>query len=79
VLIGVFAGYSYRLISKQSIAVGLAATVGTLTNTIGVLGLAVVKGYLPLEAAIGVGATHGTPEVIVAILITLLVMKVLDN
>ncbi|SDC23601.1 MULTISPECIES: ECF transporter S component [unclassified Candidatus Frackibacter] len=79
VLIGILAAYSYKLVSKDSLAVGLAATVGTLTNTIGVLGLSVLKGYLPLAGAIGIGITHGPPEVVVAVIIVLLVVRVLDN
>lgn len=79
IFIGVLAGYSYRLIKKESIAVGLAAVVGTLTNTIGVLGLAVWRGYLPLAPAIGIGITHGLPEAVVAVIITILIVKVLNN
>lgn len=79
IFIGVLAGYSYRLVKKKSIAAGLAAAVGTLTNTIGVLGLAVWRGYLPSTAAVGIGITHGAPEVVVAVIITILVIKVLKN
>ncbi|MBM7624045.1 ECF transporter S component [Sporohalobacter salinus] len=79
IFIGILAGYSYKLINKESVAVGLAAAFGTLTNTIGVLGLAVWRGYLPLAAAIGIGFTHGLPEIVVAIIITILLVKVLNN
>lgn len=78
ILIGVLAGYSYKLISNKSMATGLAAVIGTVTNTIGVLGLAVWKEYLPFEAAIGVGITHGLPEVVVAVIITFLIIKIVD-
>src|SRR6056297_2810248 len=38
VLIGVFAAYSYTLVNKKVLGAIVAAIVGTLTNTIGVLG-----------------------------------------
>jgi len=48
--------------------------VGTLTNTVLVLTMAVVRGYLPLGVAIGVGITHGIPEIIVAAIIVVAVV-----
>ncbi|MGM0471142.1 MAG: ECF transporter S component [Bacillota bacterium] len=79
ILIGVLAGYSYRIFSRRVISVPLAAAVGTITNTVGVLSLAVWRDYLPAKAAQAVGVTHGVPEVVVAVIITMLVMKVLAN
>ncbi|SJZ34369.1 ECF transporter S component [Selenihalanaerobacter shriftii] len=80
VLIGILAGYSYKLFStKESIAIGIAAAIGTLTNTIGVLGLAAWRGLLPMAQAKVIALGHGLPEIIVAILITLLVVKSLKH
>ncbi|MCK8824129.1 ECF transporter S component [Fuchsiella alkaliacetigena] len=79
VLIAVLAGYSYKLFSGHSQAVAITAVVGTLTNTLGVLALVVWKEYLPLEAAVGIALSHGIPEVVVAVIITVLIMKVWDK
>ncbi|MDI3534366.1 MAG: hypothetical protein PWQ82_731 [Thermosediminibacterales bacterium] len=71
VFIGVMAYMAYR-ITKSGAA---AAVIGTATNTIGVLGLIVLKGYLPMAAAVGIGITHGIPEIAVAVLLTVLLVK----
>ena len=87
VLIGVVAYYSFiffkKLFKKASIATGIAATLATLTNTIGVLGLIYIL-YLDQYAkalnisanAVGgtlltVGLTNGLPEAIASALITI--------
>ncbi len=74
--IGVTAYYAYAALRRvnEIVAVGVAAAVGTLTNTIGVLTMAVVRGYMETNVALGVGITHGIPEVIVAIIITVAVV-----
>jgi uncharacterized membrane protein len=57
----------------------LAAIAGTLTNTIGVLSLAVLRGYLPnWEAAGAIALLHGLPEIIVAVVIVVLVARVVN-
>jgi len=54
----------------QPAAPSLAAAAGTLVNTMGVLGLAVLRGYLPdIRAALVIAATHGIPEVLVAMIL----------
>lgn len=52
------------------VAIAVSAAVGSLTNTVLVLGMAAWRGYLPAEAAWGVGVTHGIPEAIVSVLVT---------
>ncbi|MGB9813957.1 MAG: ECF transporter S component [Thermovenabulum sp.] len=69
IFIGILAYYSFRLTKS----VALSAAIGTLTNTFGVLGLAVAKGYLTLPVAAGIAFTHGLPEVIVAVVVTTLI------
>ena len=86
-LIGVVAYYSFKLfkikIKSTGICAGIAAILGTLTNTIGVLGLTYIL-YLDRyaqareisrEAVAGtlltVGLTNGIPEAIVSALITI--------
>ncbi len=57
----------------------LAAALGTLTNTIGVLGLATLRGYLPLKVALPLVLVHGTPEVVVAMLLVTILVKALKK
>ncbi|MFY9173718.1 MAG: ECF transporter S component, partial [Peptococcia bacterium] len=52
IFIGVVAYYVYYLSGKnKNWGSALAAIAGTLTNTIGFLGISVLRGYLPLKAA----------------------------
>ena len=81
ILIGLVAAYSYLwtrdMITKMG-SVIFAAIMGTVTNTIGVLSLALWRGYLPNVETFWVTAiTHGLPEIIVAALITVAVVKAL--
>lgn len=85
ILIGVVAYYVYILlknvIKKQSISIGIAALCATLTNTIGVLGLAYLIYLDRYSAALGIdraiagttiatiGVTNGIPEAIVSAVI----------
>lgn len=71
VMIGIVSYYAYKY-TKNS---GIAAAAGTLTNTIGVLGLAVLHGYLSLPVAIGVAVKNGIFEIIVAVILTTIVVR----
>ncbi|ACB83681.1 ECF transporter S component [Natranaerobius thermophilus] len=51
------------------------AFTGTVINTAGVLSLATLRGYLPGYAAAGVAVSHGIPEIIVAIILTILICR----
>ncbi|MEW6232425.1 MAG: ECF transporter S component [Chloroflexota bacterium] len=70
--IGITAYFTYAGLRNlsESGALIIAATIGTLTNTVLVLGMAVVRGYMAPGVAVGVGITHGLPEIVVAALIT---------
>jgi len=61
------------------VRVGIAAGAGSLTNTVLVLGMAVVRAYLTLPVAAGIGLTHGLPEMIVSALITIGVVAAVRN
>ena len=61
----------------QIVGLAIAAAVGSLTNTILVLSSAVWRGYIPKEAAWGIGVTHGIPEVIVSAIVTVAVVAAL--
>jgi len=74
--IGILAALAaYWILRGENAAPAAAAVAGTLTNTIGVLTLAVVYGFIPSGAAFVIGATHGLPEVILAVLITVPVYR----
>lgn len=65
----------YVLLRGQAAGPGLAAVVGTLTNTVGVLSLVVARGILPPQAALAIGTLHGLPEVVAAVMLTVLIYR----
>lgn len=71
IFIGVAAYGIYRITKSDA----LAAAIGTIANTGGVLGLAVARGYIAAPVAWGIAMTQGIPEMIVAILVTVIVSK----
>ncbi|AIS53257.1 membrane protein-like protein [Thermoanaerobacter kivui] len=75
IFIGVVAYYAYNLTKSA----GVAAAAGTLTNTIGVLGLAVLLKYLPLKVALFVALKNGIFEIIVAVILTTIIVKSLKK
>ena len=76
ILIGIVSFYTYRYFKQSSI---LAAIAGTLTNTVGVLGLATIRGYLPAKVSLSVGFVHGVPEIVVAALLIAILVKALKK
>ena len=76
IFIGVAAYYSYKYLWKNSV---IAAALGTLTNTIGVLGLATLRGYLPGKVSVSIALVQGTPEVVVAMLLIFILVKALKR
>ena len=76
ILAAALAGWTaLRLLSRDLAGPALAAVVGTLTNTVGVLYLVVLRGVIPAGVALGVGVVHGIPEIIVAVALTVLVYR----
>ncbi|MDI7277827.1 MAG: ECF transporter S component [Anaerolineae bacterium] len=71
ILIGITAALTYRGLRRwnEVVAIIVATVVGTLTNTVGVLGLGVLRNYLPLPAAVGFGAAAAIPESVLAVII----------
>ncbi len=53
----------------------LAGAIGSLTNTVLVLGMATWRGYLPAEVSISLGFLHGIPEMVVAAILTVILVK----
>lgn len=74
-LIGVMTYYTYKAF-KHSIP---AAIIGTLANTVGVMSMVYLRGYLPFSAAAGVALINGTTEAIVSSVIVYIVMKGLKD
>ncbi|ACL69590.1 ECF transporter S component [Halothermothrix orenii] len=73
--IGITSYLVYAVFKKKNKNLGLisAGIVGTATNTILVLGMGVIRGYIPFEGALSIAVIHGIPEAIVATLLTLLI------
>jgi uncharacterized membrane protein len=76
IFIGVTAAWTYAALRRlnEYVALVAAATVGTLTNTVLVLAMGVLRGYMAPGVALVVGVTHGIPEIIVAVIITVAVV-----
>ncbi len=71
-LIGVVAYLVYRLCGRRAWSVPVAAAAGSITNTVGTLGLAVLFGYIPFagkEGALAIALVQGVPEAIAAAVI----------
>ena len=75
ILIGVTAYYTYVLFRRSRAGVAAAAVIGTLTNTIGYLGLASFIGYLPWAASLTVMLTQMPFEMILAVALLLVLDK----
>ena len=74
--IGVVAWAVYRAIRplNEIVALALAAVAGTLTNTVLVLGMLVLRQYIPPAVAWAVAAANAPFELIAAVLITVAVV-----
>lgn len=95
VLIGIVAYYVYRALKnkfkKESIPIGIAAVLATITNTIGVLGFTYIFYLEQYSKAIGistsatgaalatVGITNGIPEALLSAVITIPVVMTLKK
>ncbi len=93
ILIGISVYYTYNAISKKAkhLGIGVAAIIGSFTNTIGVLGMIYVIYLGPYAKALNlsVGAakkgimaiaiTHGVPEAILSVIITVSVVTAVNK
>ena len=59
------------------VGLAIAAAAGSLTNTVLVLSAAVLRGYFSADAALGIGLTHGIPEVVVSAIVVVAVVTAL--
>ncbi len=76
-LIGPVSYLVYRLVRRGMVGAAASAAAGTLTNTVGVLTMAVLRGYMPVKAALGIAAFNGTIEVVVAVVVIPPIVKAL--
>lgn len=76
--IGVVAWLVYAGLKRFNLpfAVGASAFLGSLSNTVFVLGMATLRGYMAPGVALTVALTNGIPEAIVAVIITMAVVLV---
>ncbi|WP_126426805.1 ECF transporter S component [Brevibacillus marinus] len=74
--IGVVAYFTYVGLRQvnQYLAIGVAGFVGSITNTLLVLLMAVIRGYMAPAVAVTVAVTNGISEAIVSVIITLAVV-----
>ncbi|PLR92027.1 ECF transporter S component [Bacillus sp. T33-2] len=74
--IGITAYLAYAGLKKYNeyVAIGVAGFIGSITNTILVLTMAVVRGYFAPGVALTVGITNGIPEAIVSVIVTVAVV-----
>jgi uncharacterized membrane protein len=91
ILVGVFSAWTFSLLYPLAVRVGkaketppnltlpsaAAAVVGTVTNSVGVLSLAVMRGYLTTGAALSVGVLHLPLELAAAVVVTVPVVSAL--
>lgn len=63
--IGAVAAWAFRATGRAE----WAAAAGTATNTLGVLGMLGLRGYLPPKALGVIAVTHGIPEIILAVVV----------
>ncbi|UFJ42378.1 ECF transporter S component [Brevibacillus humidisoli] len=70
--IGVAAYFTYVGLKQvnQYLAIGVAGFVGSITNTVLVLLMAVIRGYMAPSVAVTVAVTSGLPEAIVSVIVT---------
>jgi len=76
VLIGITSWYAYKALvgRNQDLAAAVAGVVGTLTNTIFVVGMLVIFGLLPLEVVPTI-VPQAIVEVIIAAIVTVVVAR----
>lgn len=77
VLIGIVSAYTFRAFRNRIQAGAIAAGIlGTVTNTVGFVGLAILMGYLPLATVILI-LPQAIAELVIATVIVLILTKAL--
>lgn len=79
VLLGIVAAYSYKLCGRHhQLGAAIAGILGSATNTVGFVGLAVVMGYLPAATFIVV-APQALVELALATVLTVMLVRVIGR
>ena len=80
ILIGAVSGYVYRLVGKRHpmLGAGLAGGLGTATNTVGFIGLAILMGYVPSAIWIAI-LPQATIELVLATVLTVALVRVIQR
>lgn len=79
ILIGIVAAYSFRIFRKKpEVGAAVAGALGTITNTVGFMGLAILMGYLPWQAALTI-VPQFLAEIILATLLVVVLVRVLKD
>ncbi len=60
---------------NENVSLITAGVLGSFTNTILVMLMAVIRGYLPYEVALSITFVHGVPEAVVAALLVLVLVR----
>lgn len=76
IFIGVFAYFAYAATKKinRTFAIALGGAIGSATNTVLVLGMAVLRKLLPIAGALTVAVTHGIIELVFGTIITVILV-----
>ncbi|MGC8778871.1 MAG: ECF transporter S component, partial [Candidatus Caldatribacteriaceae bacterium] len=77
VFIGVVAYFLWKALGKGNLGVVMGALGGTITNTVGVLGLMVLMGYFTWEQVIPIFVVNGILELLISGVVVLPIVKVL--
>ena len=74
--VGITAAYAYRALRKSNewLALGTAAVVGTLTNTVLVVGALILFGYVPAAVIIPAVLPNSLAEIVISVVIVVAVM-----
>lgn len=78
---GAFTYFVYQN-NMELLAIGVAAIVGTLTNTILVVGMLIIRGWFPAQVIIPAVMPQAIAEIVIAVVVTVAVVsawKRLDN
>ncbi|MGC8970812.1 MAG: ECF transporter S component [bacterium] len=68
-----------RSSDPKIVSLAVASFLGSLTNTVGTLGLAVVFKIFPIGTALSIGIIHGIPEAILAVVICTPIVMALER
>ncbi|MEW6244029.1 MAG: ECF transporter S component [Bacillota bacterium] len=81
IFIGITAYFAYTALKPVNsyLALVVGATVGTLTNTVLVLGSGILRGYLPASVFWPITLTNGLAEVVIASVITVALVAGLEK